>query len=93
MLKIAILASGSGSNAESLVRYFEQSDVARVNLIVTNNPKAGVIERAKRLNVVVQVFSPSTERQGDFNYFERTGRPGVVGWLFADDTQGMDTSV
>ena len=61
MLKIAILASGSGSNTESLVRYFEQSDVARVNLIVTNNPKAGVIERAKRLNVSIEVFSPRRE--------------------------------
>ena len=61
MLRIAILASGSGSNAESLVRYFEQSDAASVNLIVTNNPKAGVIERAKRLNVVVEVFSSKTD--------------------------------
>ena len=61
MLKIAILASGSGSNTESLVRYFEQSDVARVNLIVTNNPKAGVIERANRLNVSIEVFSPKRE--------------------------------
>ncbi len=61
MLKIAILASGSGSNTESLVRYFEQSDVARVNLIVTNNPKAGVIERANRLNVSIEVFSPRRE--------------------------------
>ena len=61
MLRIAILASGSGSNAESLVRYFEQSGAARVNLIVTNNPKAGVIERANRLNVVVEVFSSNAE--------------------------------
>ncbi len=61
MLKIAILASGSGSNAESLVRYFSDSNVARVNLIVTNNAKAGVIERANRLNVRIEVFSPKTE--------------------------------
>ena len=60
MLKIAVLASGSGSNAESLVRYFRDSDVASVKLIVTNNPKAGVIERAKRLNVDTHVFSPKT---------------------------------
>ena len=61
MLKIAILSSGSGSNTESLVRYFAHSSVARVNLIVTNNPQAGVIERAKRLQVALQVFSPQTE--------------------------------
>jgi len=63
MLKIAVLASGSGSNAESLVRYFRDSDVASVKLIVTNNPKAGVIERAKRLNVDTHVFSPKTGSQ------------------------------
>jgi phosphoribosylglycinamide formyltransferase-1 len=61
--KIAVLASGSGSNAESLVRYFRDSDVASVKLIVTNNPKAGVIERAKRLNVDTHVFSPKTGSQ------------------------------
>lgn len=63
MLQIAVLASGSGSNAESLVRYFRDSDVASVKLIVTNNPKAGVIERAKRLNVDTHVFSPKTGSQ------------------------------
>ncbi|NCF53623.1 MAG: phosphoribosylglycinamide formyltransferase [Bacteroidetes bacterium] len=63
MLQIAVLASGSGSNAESLVRYCRDSDVASVKLIVTNNPKAGVIERAKRLNVDTHVFSPKTGSQ------------------------------
>ena len=45
MLRIAVLASGSGSNAEELHRYFSDSDLARVELIVTNNTKAGVIDR------------------------------------------------
>lgn len=61
MLRIAILASGSGSNAEELVRYFQDSELARVELIVTNNPKAGVIDRARQLNVPVFVFDPTSE--------------------------------
>lgn len=61
MVRIGILASGSGSNAEELVRYFADSDVARVQLIVTNNPHAGVIQRAERLGVRCVVFDPKTE--------------------------------
>lgn len=48
---IAILASGSGSNAENIVRYFENSTDIKISLIVTNNPDAFVLERAKRLGI------------------------------------------
>ena len=47
MYKIAIFASGSGSNAQSVYEYFERSQLARVEMIVTNNSKAGVISRFK----------------------------------------------
>lgn len=51
MKNIAILASGSGSNAENIVNYFASSNYARVALIVTNNPNAFVLTRAERLNI------------------------------------------
>jgi phosphoribosylglycinamide formyltransferase-1 len=51
MKKIVILASGSGTNAENIVRYFEDSDLARVDAIITNNVKAGVIDRARKLGI------------------------------------------
>jgi phosphoribosylglycinamide formyltransferase-1 len=57
MVKIAIFASGSGSNAENIVNYFKGSKDIKVSLLLTNNPSAGVIERGKRLNVPVIVFS------------------------------------
>jgi phosphoribosylglycinamide formyltransferase-1 len=63
MLRIAILASGSGSNAEALVRHFKGSDLARVQIIVTNNLQAGVIERAERLNVRSVVFDPKSQSE------------------------------
>lgn len=50
-VNIAIFASGSGTNAENLVRYFRASPVARVRLIVSNRPDAYVLQRAKNLNV------------------------------------------
>ncbi len=55
--KIAVFASGSGSNAENLVRYFHSSTKAKVECILTNNSKAGVIERAAQLDVPCTIFS------------------------------------
>lgn len=49
--KIAIFASGSGSNAENIARYFENSTDVEISLIVANNPDAFVLERAKRLGI------------------------------------------
>ncbi len=51
MKKIAIFASGSGSNAENIANYFAGSDNVEVALIVANNPNAFVLERAKRLGI------------------------------------------
>ena len=49
---IVILASGSGTNTENIIRYFQSSDVARVVLVVSNKADAYVLERAKRLQVL-----------------------------------------
>jgi phosphoribosylglycinamide formyltransferase 1 len=41
---IAIFASGTGTNAREIIRFFkEKSSIAKVSLIVTNNPIAGVL--------------------------------------------------
>lgn len=53
---IAIFASGSGSNAENIIRYFKGSKLVSKVLILTENPKAYVLERAKRLSVEVIQF-------------------------------------
>ena len=55
--KIAIFASGSGSNAENIINYF--SDSAKnvdVTLIFTNNKNAFVIERAKGHSIPYIIF-------------------------------------
>lgn len=57
MIRIAIFASGSGSNTENIVRHFAGSKSARIQRIFTNNPKAGVIDRAGKLNIPCEVFS------------------------------------
>ena len=57
MLQLAIFASGSGSNAENIIRYFRHSGIARVHSVYCNNPNAGVFERAKKLSVAANLFS------------------------------------
>lgn len=51
MKKIAILASGSGTNAENIVRLFHEGNKIRVVLVLANRQKAGVHERMQKLGV------------------------------------------
>jgi phosphoribosylglycinamide formyltransferase-1 len=56
MKKIAIFASGSGSNAENIVRYFRGKENLNVECIYSNKVDAYVLERAKKLNIPSKVF-------------------------------------
>lgn len=56
MKNIAIFASGSGSNAENLIRYFSAHPQGTVRLVLSNKAEAGAIERATRLGVESMVF-------------------------------------
>ncbi|WP_246859339.1 phosphoribosylglycinamide formyltransferase [Spirosoma sp. KCTC 42546] len=58
--RIALFASGSGSNAEKIAEYFTSNPEVEISLIVSNNPKAGVIERARRLHIPVLLFDRTT---------------------------------
>ncbi|MDR2498278.1 MAG: phosphoribosylglycinamide formyltransferase [Tannerellaceae bacterium] len=49
MKNIAILASGSGTNADNIIRFFDNSLYARVALVLSDNPRAGVHARAAAL--------------------------------------------
>jgi len=51
MKRIALLASGSGSNAENIVRYFSGCPEFSFPIIVSNKKDAYVHERAERLNI------------------------------------------
>lgn len=48
---LAILASGSGSNAQALMEYFAKSEIAEVRLLVSNKSEAYALERAKAFGV------------------------------------------
>ncbi len=57
--KIAIFASGSGSNCENIIRYFKKSESVSIQVVVSNKADAYVLERARKLNVPSVVISKS----------------------------------
>lgn len=57
--KLAIFVSGSGSNAEAVINYFKNHPTISVELLLSNNPEAYALERAKKLNVPSKVFDRS----------------------------------
>ena len=56
MKRIAILASGSGTNAENLVRYFAGHPSIEVATVICNRRQAGVYERLHPLGIEVEYF-------------------------------------
>lgn len=63
--RIAVFASGSGSNAENIVRFFRDSAIAEVVLILSNKPDAFVLERAAKLNIETLVFNRTDFYESD----------------------------
>ncbi len=64
MNTIAILASGSGSNAEAIARSLASHRSIRVSCIISNRPDAGVLSRAERLGIDHYYFSNASMREG-----------------------------
>jgi phosphoribosylglycinamide formyltransferase-1 len=57
--RIAIFASGSGSNAQKIMEHFKRSSEAEVVLILTNNPQAYVLQRADNFEIPSHIFTRS----------------------------------
>jgi phosphoribosylglycinamide formyltransferase-1 len=57
MNRLAIFASGSGTNAENIIRFFRPKENTSVSLVLCNKPGARVIERAEKLGVETFVFT------------------------------------
>lgn len=74
MRNIAILASGSGTNAENIIKYFSNRISARVTLVLSNRREAFVLKRAAAQNVKSLFF--------DRNDFYSSGK--VLDLLLSD---------
>ncbi|MCC8153346.1 MAG: phosphoribosylglycinamide formyltransferase [Tannerellaceae bacterium] len=57
MKNIAIFASGSGTNAENIIRYFINNETVNVAVVLSNNQKVGVHARVNKLGVPSYVFT------------------------------------
>jgi phosphoribosylglycinamide formyltransferase-1 len=64
MKSIAIFASGSGTNAENIIRYFTNSETGYVSVVLSNNRKAKVHERANKLGIPSFVFTRDELAEG-----------------------------
>ncbi|MBO7562955.1 MAG: phosphoribosylglycinamide formyltransferase [Bacteroidales bacterium] len=81
MFRIAVFASGSGTNAENLIRHFNyelRGAKAKVELVVCNKPEAYVLTRAKNLEVPSAVTKDTGEilqllRQYEINFILLAG--------------------
>ncbi|MBR4440540.1 MAG: phosphoribosylglycinamide formyltransferase [Bacteroidales bacterium] len=66
MWNLTIFASGNGSNAENIFNYFKNSNLVRVGLVITDNPKAFVIQRCRKFSVPCLVLSQRLLTDSDF---------------------------
>jgi len=69
--RLAIFASGSGSNAEAIMKYFQNHPTVEVGALASNKAEAFVLERAKKFHIPTKVF--------DNNQFKES--LSVIRWL------------
>tara|TARA_B100001250_G_C19399416_1_gene614082 strand:+ start:53 stop:616 length:564 start_codon:yes stop_codon:yes gene_type:complete len=69
MQKIAIFASGNGSNAENIIKYFEKSPKIKIELIISSNSIAKVLEKAKKHNISTAIFTNLELNNGELLNF------------------------
>ncbi len=55
--RIAIFASGSGSNALKIIEYFAESKIVKVECLLSNNPSAFALERAINMGIDTMIFN------------------------------------
>lgn len=63
--RIAIFASGSGSNAQKIMEHFKYSDDVEVALVLSNNPDAYVLQRADNFEIPSHIFDRNDFYQTD----------------------------
>jgi len=67
MKKIAIFASGGGSNAQEIINYFRDNSEIEVALIVSNDTNAGVIDRAQKEEIPFYILQAGELEEQEFS--------------------------
>jgi formyltetrahydrofolate-dependent phosphoribosylglycinamide formyltransferase len=64
-VRLALFASGAGSNAGKIIDYFRDSPTVEVSLVVCNKPGAGVLNIAKKENIPILMLEKEAFFRGD----------------------------
>jgi len=64
MKNIVLFASGNGSNAEEIIKFFKNSEIGKVVAIFSNKAEAKVLDRAKNHNIPSVVFNKTQLNEG-----------------------------
>lgn len=64
-IKLAVFASGGGTNCENIIRYFKDSDKVKVALVVANKVGIPALEKAERFGVPTRVLPKADLNQKD----------------------------
>ena len=63
--KIILFASGSGTNVENIIKYFNDNIHVEIVGVFTNNPKAGVIDRVEQMKIPLNIFNKLELNNGE----------------------------
>jgi len=90
MKKIILFASGSGSNAENIIKYFQKGKAVSVEAVFSNKPDAKVLEKASNLNVATYIFTKEDLKEGKVLQRINEIQPDLIVlagflWKFPDD--------
>ncbi len=77
-INIVILASGSGTNAEALIRHFSHSGNIKISGVLSNKPNAYVLERAISHNIANERFNRETFQSTSFIKILEKYRPDYI---------------
>ena len=80
MTRLAIFASGSGTNAENIIIYFQNKPWISISCICTNRSDAFVIERVKKYKIPVLIFSREDFYQTGavLDYLKQNGTDWII---------------
>ncbi len=70
MLKIAVLVSGGGTNLQAIIDAIASGKITNteISVVISNNPNAYALERAKKAGIQTEVLVPKTfENRDAFN--------------------------
>ncbi|MBK9043513.1 MAG: phosphoribosylglycinamide formyltransferase [Saprospiraceae bacterium] len=66
MIHIAIFASGGGSNAKAIIRYFENNTYIKVAVLLTNNPESGLFQMGTEYHIPCVLFKRDQFRDQEY---------------------------